>query len=60
MCCVVLQTLSAALDNLQDRLKGTGLVDQAEAVAQGRGDVTGKVREAAEAVASFVKVRLRH
>jgi hypothetical protein len=49
--------LSTALDQLQERLSGTGLKDQAEAVAQGRQNVTGKVHEAAEAVASFVKVR---
>lgn len=50
------QTLSSAMDALQQRLSGTGLVDQAEAVAQGRREVTGKVHEAAQAVAGFVKV----
>jgi hypothetical protein len=52
-----LQTLSTALDQLQGRLSSTGFKDQADAVAQGRQNVTGKVHEAAEAVASFVKVR---
>lgn len=52
----VLQTLSGALDQLQERLSSTGLKEQAAAVAQGRDSVTGKVHDAAEAVATFVKV----
>jgi hypothetical protein len=54
----VLQTLSTALDALQQRLTNTGLQDQAAAVASGRENVTSKVHEAADAVASFVKVRM--
>jgi hypothetical protein len=57
-CAAVLQTLSTALDALQQRLTDTGLQDQAAAVASGRENVTSKVHEAADAVASFVKVRL--
>lgn len=44
------------MDQLQERLSSTGLKEQAAAVAQGRDSVTGKVHDAAEAVASFVKV----
>jgi hypothetical protein len=62
-CCLVAlccasphQTLSTALDTLQQSLSSTGSGDQAKAVAQGRDNVEGKVKEAAGAVASFVKV----